>query len=94
MYSVGYPFVLSILFVLKSDRALADAYPACGMRVHITFDGNVYSDSFHKTAVVDGVFQPTLLLCAIRIGIESIHRVYFEALKATLQMPQSVGVAG
>jgi len=60
----------------------------------MTFDGNVYDDSFHKTAVVDGVFKPTLLLVVTRLGLDATNPLYYEALKATVQMPQSIGIAG
>ena len=63
--------------------------------MHVTFDGNVYADSFQQTAVsADGTFHPTLLLVSIRLGVETITPVYHEALKATLQMPQAIGIAG
>jgi cysteine protease ATG4 len=65
------------------------------MRVHLTYEGgNVYSDTFLSTAVVDGVFRPTLLLVVTRLGVDSINPIYWDALKATLQMPQTVGIAG
>lgn len=39
-------------------------------------------------------FHPTLVLVGTRLGIDKINQVYWEALTATLQMPQSVGIAG
>lgn len=42
----------------------------------------------------DGSFRPTLVLLGIRLGIDRVTPVYWEALKAALQCPQSVGVAG
>lgn len=66
-----------------------------GLRVYITRDGgDVYEDAFRKVAIVDGVFKPTLILVGIRLGIERVTPVYWEALKACVQMPQSVGIAG
>lgn len=41
-----------------------------------------------------GVFQPTLILLGTRLGIDHITPVYWDGLKATLQLPQSVGIAG
>lgn len=59
-------------------------------------DGSdVYEDSFRKVAISsDGTFQPTLVLVGIRLGIDRVTPVYWEALKAILQMKQSVGIAG
>lgn len=39
-------------------------------------------------------FHPTLILVGTRLGIDKITPVYWEALIASLQMPQSVGIAG
>lgn len=48
-----------------------------------------------KIAKGDGnQFYPTLILIGTRLGIDKITPVYWEALIASLQMPQSVGIAG
>lgn len=39
-------------------------------------------------------FHPTLILVGTRLGIDKINQVYWESLTATLQLPQSVGIAG
>lgn len=39
-------------------------------------------------------FHPTLILVGTRLGIDKITQVYWEALIATLQLPQSMGIAG
>lgn len=39
-------------------------------------------------------FHPTLILVGTRLGIDKITPVYWEALIAALQLPQSVGIAG
>lgn len=60
-------------------------------------DGDVYADSLFATASqkdANDKFQPTLIVLGIRIGIDRITPVYHAALKATLEMPQSVGIAG
>ncbi len=41
-----------------------------------------------------GEFYPTLILAGTRLVIDKINTVYWEALTSTLQMPQSVGIAG
>jgi len=41
-----------------------------------------------------GEFHPTLILVGTRLGIDKITPVYWEALIASLQMPQSAGIAG
>lgn len=64
--------------------------------MYTTGDGHdVYEDSFMNVAKPDGkAFKPTLILVGTRLGIDKITPVYWEALVASLQMPQSVGIAG
>ena len=43
----------------------------------------------------DGInFKPTLILVGTRLGLDKITPVYWEALKSSLQMPQSIGISG
>jgi cysteine protease ATG4 len=62
----------------------------------MTGDGlDVYEDAFMSIAKHDGVnFNPTLILVGTRLGLDKITPVYWEALKSSLQMPQSIGIAG
>ncbi|KAI1411484.1 cysteine protease ATG4 [Hypoxylon sp. FL1857] len=66
------------------------------LRVYSTGDGpDVYEDNFMKIAKPDGTtFHPTVILVGTRLGIDKITPVYWEALTAALQMPQSIGIAG
>lgn len=77
------------------SRALANSNETA-LRVYSTGDlPDVYEDSFMAVAKPDGeTFHPTLILVGTRLGIDKINQVYWEALTATLQMPQSVGIAG
>jgi cysteine protease ATG4 len=64
--------------------------------VYITGDGSdVFEDAVFQIAKArTGTFQPILILIGTRLGLDRITPVYWEALKASLQMPQSVGIAG
>lgn len=66
------------------------------LRVYFTGDGpDVYEDRFMDIAKPNGNdFHPTLILVGTRLGIDKITPVYWEALIAALQLPQSVGIAG
>jgi cysteine protease ATG4 len=81
---------------LTARRALANGQDGIGLAVHITGDGSdVYEDAVLQTAKSKtGTFRPTLILIGIRLGLDRITPVYWEALKSTLRMPQSVGIAG
>lgn len=65
-------------------------------KVYINGDGaDVYEDRLLSMATADeGHFTPILILVGIRLGIDRVTPVYWEALKAALQLPQSVGIAG
>jgi cysteine protease ATG4 len=80
----------------NSERALTNTRKPSDVRVYITGDGSdVYEDAFMSIARPDGVrFIPTLILVGTRLGLEKITPVYWEALKSSLQMPQSIGIAG
>ena len=64
--------------------------------MYINGDGaDVYEDSLLGLASSsDGGFIPTLILVGIRLGIDRVTPAYWDALKASLQLPQSVGIAG
>ncbi|KAI8189201.1 putative cysteine protease ATG4 [Colletotrichum sp. SAR 10_70] len=76
--------------------SLTNAQEQPSLRVYSTGDGpDVYEDKFMKIAKPDGTrFHPTLILVGTRLGIDKITPVYWDALIAALQMPQSVGIAG
>ncbi|KAF7545254.1 hypothetical protein G7046_g9607 [Stylonectria norvegica] len=76
-------------------QALANSHELV-LRVYSTGDGpDVYEDEFMKIAKPEGEeFHPTLILVGTRLGIDKITPVYWEALIASLQMPQSIGIAG
>lgn len=75
---------------------LANKHKEAGLRVYVSGDGaDVYEDKLKQIAVDDdGEWQPTLILVGTRLGIDKITPVYWEALKAALQMKQSIGIAG
>ncbi|KAF2087236.1 hypothetical protein K490DRAFT_42829 [Saccharata proteae CBS 121410] len=77
-------------------QTLSEGYEKAGLAVYITGDGSdVYEDKFFKTARRDGgTCRPTLILVGIRLGIDRVTPVYWEALKTSLQLPQSIGIAG
>lgn len=81
---------------MAPTRELAKRHESADVGVYITGDGSdVYKDGFMSVAKPDGVnFKPTLILVGTRLGIDKVTPVYWEALKASLQMPQSVGIAG
>jgi len=85
-----------LLGKLIASRDLVNDYKDAGLRVYVTGDGSdVYEDGVMKTAKADdGAFHPTLVLVGTRLGIDKITPVYWEALKSSLQMPQSIGIAG
>jgi hypothetical protein len=84
------------LYLLTSSRALTNGHELSDLKVYITGDGSdVYEDTFMSIAKPDNSsFKPTLILVGTRLGLDKITPVYWEALKASLQMSQSIGIAG
>ena len=79
------------------DRALSTKnQESSGLRVYVTGDGSdVYEDVFMRIAKSSSTtIQPTLILIGTRLGIERVTPAYWEALKSSLEMPQSMGIAG
>ncbi|KAI9743285.1 MAG: Cysteine protease atg4 [Claussenomyces sp. TS43310] len=77
-------------------QELTDSYKSSDIKVYLTGDGSdVYVDSLMGISKADGErFMPTLILVGTRLGIDKITPAYYEALAATLKMPQSIGIAG
>jgi cysteine protease ATG4 len=84
--------------LIQSKRALATKTSSTGLRVYVRpDDSDVYADSVISTATAlsaDDTFEPTLILLGVRLGIDRITPVYHAALRTTLELHQSVGIAG
>lgn len=80
----------------RPDRKLSRESEPPHLRVYVTNDtSDVYEDQLIRAARDDtGHFQPTLILLGLRLGIDNVTSVYWDGLRAALQWPQSVGVAG
>jgi hypothetical protein len=81
---------------LMVSRALSEQYPTAGLNVYVAGDGaDIYEDTFLKVAMSrGGVFNPTLILVGIRLGIDRVTPSYWPSLIASLQSSQSIGIAG
>ena len=97
MHSVRYlhPSTISAILTFR-PRALVNRHSANNLAAYITSDcSDVYEDAFFETATTKtGHFQQTIILISTRLGLDRVTPVYWEALKAALQMPQSIGIAG
>jgi hypothetical protein len=103
VWSIGYCTLYSVSHLLcltqaqlTLSRALSNNDKNSDLRVYMSGDGSdVYEDTFMNIAKPDGgIFKPTLVLVGTRLGIDKVTPVYWEALQASLKMPQSVGIAG
>jgi cysteine protease ATG4 len=78
-------------------RALASSDEAASLRIYSTGDSpDVDEEEFMRVAKPDeaGTFYPTLVLVGTRLGTDRITCGYWNGILASLQMPQSVGIAG
>ncbi|KAK9464189.1 peptidase family C54 [Lipomyces oligophaga] len=83
--------------VARCIKILCGQFPKCGLRVYVGGDaGDVYRENLMEIATNSGaeLFTPTLVLLGMKLGIEKITPVYYDALKYVLALPQSVGIAG
>ncbi|RHZ46205.1 hypothetical protein Glove_629g19 [Diversispora epigaea] len=81
----------------QAIKALVEDFPVAQLSAYITKDGVVYKNDVYKTAKNNKQnkdFQSILILVAIRLGINNLNPVYYDALKAYFRFPQSVGIAG
>ncbi|KAL3486196.1 hypothetical protein BJX62DRAFT_24695 [Aspergillus germanicus] len=77
-------------------QGLTTNYKQSMLQVYVTDDSSdVYQDKFMSVSRNDqGIVRPTLILLGLRLGIDRVTTVYWDGLKAMLQFPQSVGIAG
>lgn len=96
MYTVGASLDHPSHYTYTRDRALSNQCEHPKLRVYITNDSSeVYEDRFIQIACEGSEhIKPTLILLGIRLGIDHVTPVYWDGLKAALQYPQSVGIAG
>lgn len=78
------------------DRALMENQEQSDLRIYVNCDGaDVDEQLFMDIAKPDRTtFHPTLVLLGTRLGLDKITPAYWDSLKSTLQMPQSIGIAG
>ena len=96
-YSMSLATFPALSYLLISNRrALSTECKDAGLNVYVASDGSdVYEARFRQIASAGtGVIHPTLILLGIRLGIDRVTPAYWEALKAVLQYPQSVCIAG
>ncbi|KAG0315448.1 Cysteine protease atg4 [Dissophora globulifera] len=77
-------------------KALVHNFPQSGLSVYVTTDGVIYKDQVEEAATQknSGGFGHLLILVTIRLGIDKLNPIYNDAIKATFEFPQSLGIAG
>ncbi|OWB60205.1 hypothetical protein B5S29_g1074 [[Candida] boidinii] len=81
----------------KSIEAICKNFPEAGLKVYISAsNGDIYDDELLKLAYEDNkdIFSPILILAGIRLGVKNVNSLYWNSLKCSLSLPQSVGIAG
>lgn len=77
----------------SSIKELQSAYSQ-DLQVYVSSGSDIYENQFLHTAVIDGNFKPTLILLGLRLGIDTVNKVYWDGIKQLLACPQSAGIAG
>ncbi|ORZ27501.1 hypothetical protein BCR41DRAFT_367824 [Lobosporangium transversale] len=77
-------------------QALVHNFPQSGLSVYVTTDGVIYKDQVEEIATKKKTasFGHLLILVTIRLGIDKLNAIYKDAIKATFEFPQSLGIAG
>ncbi|KAF9089131.1 Cysteine protease atg4 [Mortierella sp. AD031] len=77
-------------------KALVHNYPESGLGVYVTTDGVIYKDQVEEAATLkkSNGFGHLLILVTIRLGIDKLNPIYHDAIKATFEFPQTLGIAG
>ncbi|GAA5880535.1 hypothetical protein JCM3774_001999 [Rhodotorula dairenensis] len=77
-------------------KSLVNAYDPAGLRVVSCVDGTVYESEVVEASTVDGAAwsRPVLVLVNVRLGLEGVNPVYYDAIRSVFRFPQSVGIAG
>lgn len=77
-------------------KALVHNYPESGLGVYVTTDGVIYKDQVEEAATLkkSNGFGHLLILVTIRLGIDKLNPIYNDAIKATFEFPQTLGIAG
>ncbi|CAO3564825.1 unnamed protein product [Mortierella alpina] len=77
-------------------KALVHNFPESGLNVYVTTDGVIYKDEVEEAATMKNKkeFGQLLILVTIRLGIDKLNPIYNDAIKATFEFPQSLGIAG
>ncbi|KAF0463397.1 peptidase C54 [Gigaspora margarita] len=81
----------------QAIKALVEDFPAAHLSVYVATDGVVYKNEVYKAGKNNRTgkdFQSVLILVAIRLGINNLNPIYYNALKECFKFPQSVGIAG
>lgn len=84
-------------------KKLVDDYPEAGIGVSLASDGVIYLDQVKSQAQwsangkqrsIGQWTRPVLVLIGVRLGLDGVHPMYHDSIKATFSFSQSVGIAG
>ncbi|KAG0246441.1 hypothetical protein B0O80DRAFT_493178 [Mortierella sp. GBAus27b] len=76
-------------------QALVHSFPGSGLNVYVTTDGVIYKNQVEETMARNkSGFSNLLILVTIRLGIDKLNPIYNNAIKATFEFPQTLGIAG
>lgn len=64
------------------------------LNIYVSSGSDVYEKEFYRAATKGGEFKPTLILLGLRLGIDTVNKVYWDSLKQFLSCPQALGIAG
>lgn len=75
----------------RSIQALCEEHPEAGLGVYIGEDSGEIYEADLEARLLD---KPVLLLLGLRLGVDNVNPLYYDAVKLVLSVPQAVGIAG
>ncbi|KAI9308725.1 hypothetical protein BJ944DRAFT_259709 [Cunninghamella echinulata] len=78
--------------IYNQSSSIANSNSSNTSTIDITTTTTIPSTS--SSVLITPTFKSTLILVAVRLGIDHLHPTYYPALKACFQLPSFVGIAG
>lgn len=67
----------------------------CALTIHVALDNTVATDEIYELCTEeDSSWKPLLLIVPLRLGLNEINSIYFNALKKCFEIPGTVGMIG
>jgi cysteine protease ATG4 len=83
-------------FVANEQRSLVNSQRQFPIKVYVGMDNVVYKEEVLSLALETDLttWTPLLLLVPLRLGVDNLNPLYYDAIKACFRSKFTVGIAG